>query len=126
VVDTGYTDQDTVTAEQRRNLDLLKKDLIDYPRDGFLHYLAGMGWLDLKETTRAKNELLRAWELTVTDPEKGHIALGAALELVEISFREREAVHEEVVLWFERAEDMDKAYPRCLYLRGRIDYEKGE
>lgn len=126
IIHTGYTDQDTVAIKQRRNLKLLKKDLRDYPQDGSLHYLAGMGWLDLKEMARAGDELQKAWELSVADPDKRHIALGAALELTELALGEGRDPHAEALLWLTRAEDIEEDYPRCLYLRGRIDYEKGD
>ncbi|MFH1673055.1 MAG: glycosyltransferase [Pseudomonadota bacterium] len=126
IIHTGYTDRNTVAIKQRRNLQLLEKDLTDYPQDGFLHYLAGMGWLDLKEMARAGDELQKAWELSVTDPDKRHIALGAALELTELALGEVKDTHGEALLWLKRAEDIDKEYPRCLYLKGRIDYEKGD
>lgn len=125
IIHTGYTDQETVASKQRRNIRLLKKDLTDYPKDGFLHCLAGMAWLDLKESASAKDEFLNAWELTSTDPDKRHIALGAALELSEMALKEHRASHAEALTWLDRAEGIEKEYPRCLYLKGRLDYERG-
>jgi len=126
VIHIGYTDRETVADKQRRNLELLQKDLADCPQDGFLHYLAGMAWLDLKNPALARDEFIKAWELTVSDPEKRHIALGAALELAEIAFKEEQDKHEDALLWLERAEDIDNQYPRCFYLRGRLNYERGD
>ena len=126
IIHTGYTDQDTVVAKQKRNLKLLQKDLADYPRDGFLHYLAGMAWADLKNPALAKDEFIKASELTVSDPEKRHIALGAALELAEMALKKRQAGHAEALRWLKMAESLEKEYPRCLYLRGRLNYEKGD
>ncbi|MCK4622821.1 MAG: glycosyltransferase, partial [Desulfuromonadales bacterium] len=126
VIHTGYTDRETVAVKQRRNLGLLQKDLADCPRDGFLHYLAGMAWLDLKNPALAKDEFIKAWDLSFENPDKLHIALGAALELAEIAFKEEQAKHEDALLWLERAEDIDNQYPRCFYLRGRLNYERGD
>jgi glycosyltransferase involved in cell wall biosynthesis len=125
VIRTGYTDRRIVADKQRRNLELLKKDLADCPRDGFLHYLTGMAWLDLKNPALAKDEFIKAWELSVSDPEKRNIALGAALELADMTLKKRQAGHAEALRWLERAESLEKEHPRCLYLRGRLNYEKG-
>jgi len=124
IVHTGYTDRGTLAAKQRRNLALLEKDLADYPEDGFLCYLAGMACVDLEELTRARDEFQKAWELSVGDTDKGHIALGAALELSEMALKEEGLGHAEALLWLQRAESLERSYPRCLYLRGRIEYEK--
>jgi tetratricopeptide (TPR) repeat protein len=124
IVHTGYTDRATLAAKQRRNLALLEKDLGDYPEDGFLRYLAGMACVDLDKPMRAKNELQKAWELSVGDTDKGHIALGAALELSEMALKEEGLSHDEALLWLQKAERLDRLYPRCLYLRGRIEYEQ--
>ena len=124
IVHTGYTDRDTLAAKQRRNLALLEKDLADYPEDGFLRYLAGMACADLEKRMRARDEFQKAWELSVGDTDKGHIALGAALELSEMALKEEGLDYEEAMLWLQRAESLERSYPRCLYLRGRIEYEK--
>jgi hypothetical protein len=124
IVHTGYTDSGTLAAKQRRNLELLEKDLADYPGDGFLRYLAGMACVDLEELTRARDEFKKAWELSVADTDKGHIALGAALELSEMALKEGGGHHTNALLWLQRAESLERGYPRCLYLRGRIQYEK--
>lgn len=126
IVHTGYTDSNTLAAKQRRNLELLEKDLADYPEDGFLRYLAGMACVDLGKLTRARNEFQKAWELSVADTDKGHIALGAALELSEMALKEEGGRHGNALLWLQRAESLEREYPRCLYLRGRIRYEKQE
>jgi len=126
IVHTGYTDSATMAAKQRRNLKLLEKDLADYPEDGFLRYLAGMACVDLKELARGRNEFQKAWELSVADKDKGHIALGAALELSERAIKEGGGRHANALLWLQRAESLEREYPRCLYLRGRFQYEKQE
>jgi glycosyltransferase involved in cell wall biosynthesis len=126
IVHTGYTDSGTLAAKQRRNLELLEKDLADYPEDGFLRYLAGMACVDLEELTRARDEFKKAWGLSVANTDKGHIALGAALELSEMALREAGDRHANALLWLQRAESLEREYPRCLYLRGRIQYEKQE
>jgi tetratricopeptide (TPR) repeat protein len=124
IVHTGYTDRGTLAAKQRRNLALLEKDLADYPENGFLRYLAGMACVDLEELMRARDEFQKAWELSVGDTDKGHIALGAALELSEMALKKDGLGHAEALLWLQRAESLERSYPRCLYLRGRIEYEK--
>ena len=126
IIHTGYTDQDTVAAKQERNLELLQKDLADYPQDGFLHYLAGMAWADLKKISPAKDEFLEAWNFSIADTDKRHIALGAALELSELALKEGKSGYAEALMWVEMAENIEKEYPRCMYLRGRLDYEKGD
>ena len=126
IVHTGYTDRGILAAKQRRNLALLEKDLADYPEDGFLRYLAGMACVDLEELMRARDEFQMAWELSVADTDKGHIALGAALEVSEMALKEEGLGHAEALLWLQRAESLEREYPRCLYLRGRIQYEKQE
>jgi len=126
ITHTGYTDQNAVAAKQKRNIRLLEKDLQDYPDDGFLHYLAGMAWLDLKQYARAKEAFLKGWELSSTHPDKRHIALGAALELVELALKKGPIQQPEAMTWLEKAEDIEEDYPRCLYLRGRLAYEKND
>jgi len=126
IIHTGYMDKDTIADKQQRNLKLLEKDLADHPADGFLHYLAGMAWMDLGEMERATNELQSAWALAVADPDKRHIALGAALELTEMASKGGHGAYEGALLWLERAEGMKKEYPRCLYLRGFMDYNKDD
>lgn len=126
IVHTGYTDQDAIAAKQKRNIRLLEQDLLDYPDDGFLHYLAGMAWLDLKKHARAKEEFLKGWKLSVAYPDKHHVALGAALESAELALREKPVQQSEAVAWLEKAEALEKDYPRCLYLRGRLAYENND
>jgi glycosyltransferase involved in cell wall biosynthesis len=126
VIHTGYTDRETVADKQRRNLELLKKDLADCPRDCFLLYLAGMAWLDLKNPALAKDKFIKAWDLSFENPDKLHIALGAALELSDMALKKRQAGHADALRWLERAESLEKEHPRCFYLRGRLNYEKGD
>lgn len=126
IIHMGYTDQNSVTAKQKRNIKLLEKDLMDYPDDGFLHYMAGMAWMDLKKYASAREEFKKAWELSVAYPDKRHIALGSALELVELALKKEQTGQSEVITWLEKAEDIEKNYPRCLYLRGRIAYEEND
>lgn len=108
VIHAGYTDRETVSDKQQRNLELLKKDLADCPRDGFLHYLTGMAWLDLKNPVLAKDGFIKAWDLSFENPDKLHIALGAALELAEIALKKRQAGHAEALRWLKRAESLEK------------------
>lgn len=126
IIHTGYTDQNAVTAKQERNIKLLEKDLMDYPDDGFLHYMAGMAWLDLKKYASAKEEFLKAWELSIAYLDKHHVALGAALELVELALKKEQIRQPDVMTWLEKAEDIEKNYPRCLYLRGRLAYKEND
>jgi len=126
IVHTGYTDKATVLDKQRRNIRLLEKDLEEYPEDGFLHYLAGLGGMDLGKWDYARNELQKAWQFSIVDPDKRHIALGSALELAEMALKKGKGDLQKALLWVERAEGLDKDYPRCLYLRALIDHEKGE
>ncbi|TSA55929.1 MAG: glycosyltransferase family 2 protein [Planctomycetaceae bacterium] len=126
IIHTGYTDQSAVTAKQKRNIKLLEEDLMDYPDDGFLHYMAAMAWLDLKKYASAKEAFLKAWELSIAAPDKRHLALGAALELVELGLKKEQILQPEVMTWLEKAEDIEKNYPRCLYLRGRLAYEEND
>lgn len=125
IIHRGYTDRETVEAKQRRNLRLLFKDLEDFPKDGFLRYMTGMAFLDLRQKDRAAEELREAWGLCVADSEKGHIAQGAALELAEMGFGKKEEELAEALGWLKRAEDIDSNHPRFLYLRARFHYEAG-
>jgi tetratricopeptide (TPR) repeat protein len=104
----------------------LEKDLEEYPHDGFLHYVAGMGRLELGDQAEAEEELRKAWGLAAENQDTRHIALGAALELAESALKEAPPRPAEVTRWVERAEEIDEQYPRCLYLRGRLAYESGE
>jgi glycosyltransferase involved in cell wall biosynthesis len=126
ILHMGYTDRETVTVKQKRNLALLEKDLEDFPDDGFLYYVAGMGWVDLNQKDKAKQALQQAWSLSSTNPEQGHIALGAALELAELILESNEEDSNEATLWVERAEGIDRNYPQCLYLRSLLYQEKGD
>ena len=64
--------------------------------------------------------------MSIADPEKGHIALGSALELAEMALKEGNGGHKDALVWVERAEGLKEDYPRCLYLRGLISCERGD
>ncbi|MFH1148543.1 MAG: glycosyltransferase [Pseudomonadota bacterium] len=124
IIHTGYVDRAAVAGKQRRNLNLLQRDLVLFPGDPFLHYLAGMAWLDLGEAIGARESFLNSWEFAFDRSDLKHIALGSALELADLAFEDKDTgVASE---WLRKAETIDKEYPRCLYLRGRICLETGD
>lgn len=127
IIHTGYKSREAVVSKQERNIRLLVKDLVDYPEDGFLHYMAGKSWKDLGVMNKAEEEIRKAWKLCINDPERRHIALGSALELSEIALGEEGRKDtREALFWLERAEGVERGYPVCLYLKGRIAYETGK
>lgn len=125
IIHRGYTDRETIEAKQARNLRLLLKDLEDFPMDGFLHYMSGMAFLDLRQKERAVEELNKAWGLCAADSEKVHIAQGASLELAEMGLGKTAEELAGAMCWLKRAEEIDPNHPRFLYLRARFHYEAG-
>ncbi len=118
ILHRGYPNRDVVARKQRRNLRLLEKDIEDHPRDGFLHFTAGMAHRDLGRLDRAADSWRTAWSLASPRREQAHLALGAALELCGLSLDDRRPDLNEALLWLERAESVNPDHPQCLYLRG--------
>lgn len=120
VIHTGYTDSKTIEAKQRRNLNLMLKDLKQDPSqvNAMKLFAVGNCYLDLKENTQAEEWYRKAMHQAESVGEDRHILESAPIKIAEC--RGNAGFKEEAERMMEEYLRQRPLQPNALFLKAQL------